>query len=48
LLKGETVTMEDLAPFFPNGIPVCPDGGHYSVNRVGSPPSCSISGHSIP
>jgi DNA repair exonuclease SbcCD ATPase subunit len=48
LLKGETVTMEDLAALFPNGIPVCPDGGHYSVNRVGSPPSCSISGHSIP
>jgi hypothetical protein len=48
LLKGEPITIEDIAPFFPQGIPTCPDGGHYSVNRVGSPPACSIAGHSIP
>jgi hypothetical protein len=26
------------------GIPVCPDGGSYSINRVGKPPTCSIGG----
>jgi hypothetical protein len=44
---GEVVTMDVLAPFFPNGFPTCPDGGHYSVNRAGAPPMCSVAGHSI-
>jgi hypothetical protein len=48
LQKGETVTLEVLSPFFPDGLPACPDGGHYSVNRVGSAPVCSFPGHSIP
>jgi gas vesicle protein len=48
MLRGETVTMDNLARFLPNGVPVCPDGGHYSINRVGAPPACSIPGHSIP
>jgi TolA-binding protein len=48
LEKGDLLMLDDLAPFFPDGIPTCPDGGHYNINRIGSPPSCSISGHSIP
>ncbi|MDB6066566.1 MAG: hypothetical protein JWR26_2774 [Pedosphaera sp.] len=48
LQKGDPIMLDDLAPFFPDGIPTCPDGGHYDINRIGSPPSCSISGHSIP
>jgi hypothetical protein len=48
LQTGEPITTDVLAPLLPNGFPSCPDGGHYSVNRVGSPPACSISGHSIP
>jgi len=47
LQNGEVVTMEVLAPFFPNGFPTCPGGGHYSVNRAGAPPICSIPGHSM-
>jgi hypothetical protein len=33
-----------------NGIPVCPDGGTYTIGRVGEPPKCSIGGpdHSLP
>ncbi|MEY2427927.1 MAG: hypothetical protein QOJ40_812 [Verrucomicrobiota bacterium] len=46
--KGERVTTDVLAAFFPNGFPNCPDGGHYSVNRIGAPPGCSISGHAVP
>jgi hypothetical protein len=32
-----------------NGVPVCPDGGTYSIGRVGEPPTCSIGGpnHSL-
>jgi hypothetical protein len=26
------------------GIPICPDGGSYSINRVGERPTCSIGG----
>jgi hypothetical protein len=48
LQEGDRITMDDLAPFFPDGIPVCPDGGQYTVNRIGDPPVCSISGHSFP
>jgi hypothetical protein len=44
---------DDLHPYFPaswsNRIPVCPDGGTYTVGRVGELPKCSIGGyrHSI-
>ena len=35
-----------------NGIPICPAGGSYSINRVGERPTCSIGGpacvHSLP
>jgi hypothetical protein len=27
-----------------NGIPVCPEGGTYKINRVGKKPTCSIGG----
>ncbi len=47
LQKGEPITTDVLAPFFPNGFPICPDGGHYSVNRAGASPICSLPGHSI-
>jgi hypothetical protein len=32
-----------------NDIPVCPDGGIYTIGRVGEPPTCSIGGpkHSL-
>ena len=37
---------QDLAPYFQNGVlPVCPDGGTYTINAVGMLPTCSIPGH---
>jgi hypothetical protein len=46
---GSLMMLDDLAGYFPGGvIPVCPAGGHYSINRIGSPPACSLNGHSIP
>jgi hypothetical protein len=49
LEKGSLMMLDDLANYFPDGvIPACPAGGHYSINRIGSPPACSLNGHSIP
>ncbi|MDB6110173.1 MAG: hypothetical protein JWR69_1923 [Pedosphaera sp.] len=46
---GSLMMLDDLANYFPGGVtPVCPAGGHYSINRIGSPPACSLNGHSIP
>ena len=50
---NDVPTWDDLRVYFPsarlNGIPVCPDGGTYSINRVGERPTCSIGGsrHSV-
>jgi hypothetical protein len=47
--KGFPVVMESLVNYLPDSAaPACPAGGHYSVNRIGSPPVCSVEGHSIP
>jgi hypothetical protein len=47
--KGLPVTMEKLVDYLPaQAVPICPAGGHYSVNRVGAAPGCSVGGHSIP
>lgn len=36
-------------PGWSNGVPVCPQGGHYILGRVGEPARCSIggTGHSL-
>jgi len=48
----DTPTMDDLRPYLghgPNGdLPVCPDGGVYTVGTVSEKPTCSISGHVLP
>ncbi|HSU54952.1 MAG TPA: hypothetical protein VLT36_12915 [Candidatus Dormibacteraeota bacterium] len=46
---GLPVTMENLAGYLPEKpTPICPSGGHYSVNRTGAAPGCSVEGHAIP
>ncbi len=57
LERGKTVrdipTWDDVRPYlgrsWSNTIPVCPEGGTYTLGRVGIPPACSIGGpeHSI-
>lgn len=45
---GEAVTLADITTALPNNtMPICPDGGTYTLNQVGVPVSCSISGHSL-
>ena len=56
---NDTPNWNDIVPYLQiqleiqgitNGIPVCPQGGTYTIGRVGEPPTCSISGpgHSLP
>jgi hypothetical protein len=46
--KGLPVVIENFVNYLPGrAIPVCPSGGHYSVNRIGAAPACSIEDHSI-
>jgi DNA repair exonuclease SbcCD ATPase subunit len=48
----DTPAMDDLRPYLgrgPNGeVPVCPDGGVYTVGSVGEKPTCSIPNHVLP
>jgi hypothetical protein len=47
--KRGIVTLDDVRPWLPDGLELqCPSGGHYSINRIGSAPACSISGHCVP
>lgn len=47
--RGLPVVLESLMDYLPGkAAPVCPSGGHYSVNRLGAPPACSIEGHAVP
>jgi hypothetical protein len=46
---NDTPALKDLAPYLKQTL-VCPDGGNYTPERVGQPPSCSIGGksHTLP
>jgi hypothetical protein len=55
LEKGKSATdvptEDDLKPYIMlrNGqFPRCPQGGTYTINAVGQPPTCSIPGHVLP
>jgi septal ring factor EnvC (AmiA/AmiB activator) len=47
---ADTIPAEkDLLPYFKDGtLPLCPDGGIYSLNRVDEVPTCSVHGHASP
>lgn len=46
---NDTPTIKDLAPYLSRTL-VCPQGGTYSLERVGQPPRCSLGGpsHTLP
>ncbi|MGH7992598.1 MAG: hypothetical protein ACREDQ_03710, partial [Limisphaerales bacterium] len=46
--NGAEVTWNDIAPYFTNGFPKCPEGGTYTLGRVDEPVLCSILGHRLP
>jgi len=43
-------TADDLAPFLRQGFASlrCPQGGTYSINNLGEPPTCSFPNHHLP
>jgi septal ring factor EnvC (AmiA/AmiB activator) len=41
-------TAKEVAAYLKNGIPKCPAGGAYTLNSVGTVPTCSIPGHALP
>jgi hypothetical protein len=56
-VTNDTPTLDDLRPYFSNwmtnhifwtnGQVVDPDGGVYTIGRIGEQPSCLIGGHKI-
>jgi hypothetical protein len=52
--NGQNVTWDDLLPYIgreqSGHIPKCPDGGVYTIGKVGEKPTCSIGGkdHMLP
>lgn len=49
-LDGHSGTpgMEDLVDDYIKKAPVCPGGGTYTINAVGTDPACDQSGHALP
>ena len=47
---GATVTWGNLTPTYLKAQPTCPGGGAYTIDVVGTNPSCSLSasGHALP
>ena len=46
---GDTVSAQDIQPYLKNNaLPVCPQGGVYTLNAVGVLPTCSLPGHVLP
>ena len=40
-------TAADLQPYIPNGFPVCPAGGSYTLNNMQTAPTCTVRGHAF-
>jgi len=46
--NGAVVTWNDLAPYFTNDFPRCPEGGQYELGKVGGNVICSNPKHRLP
>lgn len=45
--NGATATWNDIASYFTNGFPKCPERGNYELGKVGEPVTCSNPEHRI-
>ena len=45
---GAEVSAEELKPYLGNATLKCPQGGTYTINLIGSKPTCSERGHTLP
>jgi hypothetical protein len=48
IAAGTTASTNVLEYMAGNRMPVCPEGGTYSLNPMGTNPTCSISSHRLP
>lgn len=46
--SGNACSFADLVPTYIKTQPSCPSGGTYTVNAIGTPPTCSVNGHVLP
>jgi len=44
----DTPAWSELKPYLGGKMPVCPDGGVYTIGTVGEKPTCSLPGHVLP
>ena len=48
LEEGDTVGDDNVSPYLKGSVmPVCPGAGTYDLEAVGTPPTCSIDGHTL-
>jgi prepilin-type N-terminal cleavage/methylation domain-containing protein len=48
LATGAAVTWANLTPDYLKRQPTCPSSGTYTIGNVGTDPSCSVTGHTLP
>ena len=48
LKPGTRVDNQDVEPYVLDGWRDCPAGGTYTMNPIGTEPTCSIPGHQLP
>jgi prepilin-type N-terminal cleavage/methylation domain-containing protein len=50
IANGGACADSDVLPFLKNttAIPTCPASGAYTVNTIGTVPTCDVSGHVLP
>lgn len=41
---GDTPQQSDLTPYYTKNVPLCPESGVYTVNRLDTLPTCSVGG----
>ena len=46
--NGDEVVWGDVVPQYMRVKPVCPQGGTYTVGKLGTNPTCTVSGHELP
>ena len=46
---GDAMSAQEILPYLKNNaLPVCPQGGVYTLNAVGALSTCSVPGHVLP
>jgi hypothetical protein len=44
---GDIAPTSEVASFIKGRLPICPQGGTYTIGRGGENPKCSVPGHSL-